>query len=99
MATVNTAWDQVSSNTFKTWLIMFLFSLFTVAVVYVIGVGFGYGETGGLGFVGIALIVAGVMNFVSYYFSDKIVLGISKAKPIKKQDNPVLYRMVENLCI
>lgn len=99
MATVNTAWDHRGSNIFKTWLIMFLFSLFTVGVIYVIAQGFGYGEVGGLGIVGFALIMAGVMNFVSYFWSDKIVLGISGAKPIQKKDNPELYRTVENLCI
>lgn len=99
MATVNTAWDHVSGNIFKTWLIMFLFSLFTVAVVYIIARGFGYGEVGGLGVVGFALIMAGVMNFVSYFWSDKIVLGVSGAKPIQQKDNPQVYRIVENLCI
>ncbi len=99
MATVNTAWDQVSSNTFKTWLIMLLFSIFTVGVIYVLARGFGYGEMGGLGMLGIAFIFAGIMNFVSYYFSDQIVLGISGAKPINEKNNKQLYRLVENLCI
>lgn len=99
MATVNTAWDQVSGNVFKTWLIMFFFSVFTVAVIYVIAQGFGYGEVGGLGLTGFALIMAGIMNFVSYYWSDKIVLGISGAKLVQKKDNLELYRTVENLCI
>lgn len=99
MAAINTTWDHVSQNIFKTWLIMFLFSLFTVGVVYVLARGFGYGEIGGLGIVGIALILAGIMNFVSYYWSDKIVLGISGARQIKKSDNPEVYRLVENLCI
>ena len=78
---------------------MFLFSLFTVVVIYVIAQGFGYGEVGGLGIVGFALIMAGVMNFVSYFWSDKIVLGISGAKHIEKKDNPDIYKIVENLCI
>lgn len=99
MATINTAWDQVSSNIFKTWLVMFFFSIFTVGVIYVLGRGFGYGQTGGLGLVGMALIVAGIMNFVSYYWSDKIVLGVSGAKQIQKKDNPELFRIVENLGI
>lgn len=99
MAQINTAWDQVSGNIFKTWIIMFFFSLFTVLVVYIFARGFGYGEVGGLGITGFALIMAGIMNFVSYYWSDKIVLGISGAKPIQKKDNPELYRTVENLCI
>ncbi len=99
MKNVNTAWDHVGSNILKTWLIMFFFSLFFVGVVYVIARGFGYGEVGGLGIVGFALIMAGLMNFVSYFWSDKIVLSISGAKPIEKKDNPEVYRMVENLCI
>ena len=99
MSTVNTAWDHVSSNIFKTWLIMLFFSAFTVGVIYVIVQGFGYGETSGVGIVGFALIMAGVMNFVSYFWSDKIVLGISGAKPILEKDNKELYRLVENLCI
>lgn len=103
MATVNTTWDHVSGNVFKTWLIMFFFSLFTVGVIYVIAQGFGPpaggGEMGGLGITGFALILAGVMNFVSYYWSDKIVLGMSGAKPIQKKDNPQVFRLVENLCI
>ena len=99
MANVKTAWDHVSGNIFKTWLIMFFFSTFTVAVIYVIAQGFGYGEVGGLGIVGFALIMAGVMNFVSFFWSDKIVLGVSRAKPVLEKDNKELYRTVENLCI
>ena len=99
MARVNTTWDHVSGNIFKTWLIMLLFSLFTVGVIYVIGQGFGYGEVGGLSIVGFALIMAGVMNFISYFWSDKIVLGISGAKQIDLKSHKELFRIVENLCI
>lgn len=99
MATVNTAWDHVSGNIFKTWLIMLFFSLFTVGVIYIIAQGFGYGEIGGLGITGIALIMAGIMNFVSYFWSDKIVLGISGAKQIDLKSHKELFRIVENLTI
>lgn len=99
MATINTAWDHVSQNIFKTWVIFFFFSLFTVGVIYVISRGFGYGEIGGLGITGFALIMAGVMNFISYYWSDKIVLAISGAKPVDEKSNKELYRLVENLTI
>lgn len=99
MATVNTAWDYVSANIFRTWLIMFFFFLFTFGLVYVFAKGAGFGQIDALGITGIALIIAGFMNFASYYWSDKIVLGISGAKLIEKKDNPELYRTVENLCI
>lgn len=39
------------------------------------------------------------MNFISYWFSDKIVLGMAHAKFVEHNDNPELYHIVENLCI
>lgn len=53
----------------------------------------------GLSFVGIFMIISGIMSFVSYYYSDKIVLGMYKAKQISKKDNSDLYNVVENLSI
>ncbi|KKU92795.1 MAG: Protease HtpX-like protein [Parcubacteria group bacterium GW2011_GWA1_49_26] len=47
----------------------------------------------------IAAIVSILMSIGSYWYSDKIVLGMTGAKPIEKRDNPELYRIVENLCI
>ena len=46
-----------------------------------------------------AVIFSSLMSFTSYWYSDKIVLAMSRAKEIKKEDNPELYRLVENLCI
>jgi heat shock protein HtpX len=40
-----------------------------------------------------------IMSFVSYWYSDKIVLAMSSAKEVKFEDNKELYRLVENLCI
>jgi heat shock protein HtpX len=39
------------------------------------------------------------MSILSYWFSDKIVLGLSGAHEIKKEENPELYNIVENLSI
>ena len=50
-------------------------------------------------FLTIAFIFAVFQSFFSYWYSDKIVLAITRAKPIEKPDNPELYRLVENLCI
>lgn len=99
MSKINTAWDQVSANIFKTWVIMFFFSLFVVGVVYIFARGYGFDSASGLSFVGFALIITGIINFVSYFFSDQLVLGISGAKPVSEKDNKELYRLVENLCI
>lgn len=94
-----TIYNQISANQRKTWLIMFLFSLFFVGVVYIFVSALGYGGPGALGWVGIAFIFTGIMNLGSYYYSDKVVMAISGAKPVEKKDNPQLYNLVENLCI
>lgn len=99
MATVNTAWDHVSSNIFKTYLIMLLFSVFAFSLVYLFSVILGFGEADTLSIVGFALIFIGISNFISWYFSDKIVLSVSGAKPVSLESNRQLYRTVENLCI
>ncbi len=45
----------------------------------------------------IALIFAGVMNFVSFWFSDKIVLAMYHAQQIGPDDAPQLFRIVQRL--
>lgn len=44
-----------------------------------------------------ALILAGVMNFGTYWFSDKIVLMMYGAKPIDEKEAPELYATVRDL--
>ncbi len=45
----------------------------------------------------IALVLAAVLNFGSYFFSDKIALSMSGAQPISREDGPRIYRIVERL--
>ena len=42
----------------------------------------------------IALVIAGVMNFASYFFSDKIALATYSAQPVSETENPEIYRRV-----
>lgn len=94
-----TAYTEVSANRFKTWLIMFVFAVFITALAYIFAVALGGNAPSALAFSGLALILAGIMNFFSYYTSDKLVMAISGAKQIQKKDNPDVFRIVENLCI
>src|SRR3989344_3174432 len=96
---IPTAYNQISSNRFKTYFIMLCFALFLTGIVYVFTMALGYDGASALSFSGVALIVAGVMNFASYYWSDKIVLKISGCKQIQKKDAPEFFRIVENLAI
>lgn len=45
-----------------------------------------------------ALVFAGLMNLGSYWFSDKIVLAMYRAKEVSPEDAPHLHGIVENLC-
>lgn len=88
-----THYQLVSHNKFKSWLIFGLFIAFITGATYVMARGFGYG----LDIVGIALIFSGVMSFASYWFSDKIILTISGARPATRQEFFDYYTVTENL--
>ena len=76
------------ANTMKTTLFLALLTGLFVAVGGLLG-----GESGMVMAFGLAL----VMNFVSYWFSDKIVLKMYGAKPLAEGDAPVVHRIVRNL--
>ena len=75
-------------NTFKT---AFLLTLLTLLLMF-IGRAFG-GESGML----LALAFAAVMNFVSYFYSDKIALAMYRAQPVTREELPRAYAAVERL--
>ena len=89
-----TLYTQADSNIKKTWFLMTAFLIFIILLGWL----FSYLLENQI-FLTIAFIFAVFQSFFSYWYSDKIVLAISRAKPIGKQDNPELYRLVENLCI
>ncbi len=91
-----TVYNQIGSNKRKTFFIILIFIAFFLTVSYVIGKAW----TGsGVGFAGIMLIVSGLVSFLSYFFSDKMVLSISHAKEVTEEQNPQLYHALQNLTI
>jgi len=46
----------------------------------------------------IALLMSVVMNFASYFFSDKIALRMYRAQPVTREQSPQLYRIMDFLC-
>lgn len=46
----------------------------------------------------IALVVAVVMNGIAYFYSDKIALAMSRARPTTREQSPQLYEITERLC-
>jgi heat shock protein HtpX len=55
------------------------------------------GAMGGRGGMQVALAIAVVLNFVSYFFSDKIALKSSGAQPVTREQLPRLYQVMERL--
>ena len=75
-------------NTFKTALLL------TALTVFLLFLGEHFGGRNGLVF---ALGIAVVMNFVSYFYSDKIALAMYRARPVTREELPRVYGVVERL--
>src|SRR3989344_2349917 len=88
-------YEQVDSNKRKSVLVMVLFTLFIVGAAWVFGKASGYG----LSFVGWALVISGIMSWGSYYYSDKIILTLSRARPADRKRDFQFYTVTENLAM
>ncbi len=82
------------SNKRKTWFLMTFFFVLVILVGYVFSQAL---ESSIILYIAVAISI--ISGFVSYWWSDKIVLSMSNAKELKFEDNKELYRIVENLCI
>ncbi len=95
-------YEAVSANKRKSLFVLIGFVVFVTVAVYVISNAFaiylGY-EPGGLGIVGIALIVSGLISFVGYWTSDKIVLFLSGAREANRKQDFLFYTVAENLSL
>ena len=75
-------------NTFKTAFLLTAMTLFLLFIGQMFG-----GERGMI----LALVFAAVMNFVSYFFSDKIAHAAYRAQPVTREQLPRAYEIVERL--
>jgi len=88
-------YNQIDANKRKTRILIATFCAFVIGVGYLLNL---YGGMGTQAVV-IAVLISFFMSWFSYYHSDTIALRSSGAKEITKEENPYVYRMVENLCI
>ena len=89
-----TLYTLKESNIRKTYLLISIFLLLIIGIGWIFSYIFESTEI-----LIIAAIFAILTSVTSYWYSDKVVLYMTKARPVKKEDNPELYRIVENLCI
>jgi heat shock protein HtpX len=87
-------YQQIDSNKRKSWLLIGGFVLVVVGLAWVFSQ-----ALNSPGILYIASIIAIIYAWTSYYYSDKMVLGVSGAKEVQKNQAPELYRIVENLAI
>jgi heat shock protein HtpX len=88
-------YEQISRNKWKSAALVVFFMGFIFLLTWFFEYVTGWGK-GGLV---LAVVVAMGMAAVGYYASDKIVLGISRARPVTKDEFPYLYNVVEGLAI
>lgn len=82
------------ANIRKTW---FLFMGFFIVII---GIGWTFSQVyGNPSILVFAVIFSTVMSLISYWYSDKIVLGLTRAHPVTRESARELYNVVENLCI
>lgn len=88
-------YEQISSNIWRSRFLIFFF------ILLVLVLGFVFAQLTDLGYVGVflALTIALAMSWGSYYYSDKIVLVLSRARPVKKEEFPYLYNVIEGLSL
>ncbi len=89
-----TAYTHQDSNVRKTWFLMTIFLVIIVGLGYFIGTIYNSPVI-----LYVAIIFSVLMNIFSYWYSDRIVLKMSKAREAKREEYTELYRIVENLAI
>ncbi len=88
-------YEQIARNKWKSAALVLFFVAFIFVLTWFFEVLTGWGK-GGLV---LAVVVAMTMAAGGYYASDKIVLGISKARPVTREEFPYLYNVVDGLAI
>jgi heat shock protein HtpX len=88
-------YEQIASNKRRSFVLVLFFLVLIFLLVWLFDQIVGMGTAGLIA----AVVIAVAMTIGSYYASDKIVLTMSKARPVKKEDYPYLYNVVEGLAI
>jgi len=88
-------YNAISSNKRNSFFITVAITAFLIVLGYLLGTYWGSSYAG----VFIAIMLALIMSLGAYYSGDKMVLAVSRAKRIEKQDAPQLFNVIEELSI
>lgn len=87
--------EDIKKNKIKSWFIVLLFLAFIAVIVYYICMALDLGTMS----IVIAMIFAIASTWGSYYYSDKIVLSLNKARPATKEENLKLVNILDALVV
>jgi heat shock protein HtpX len=89
-------WEQIRANQIRSAILVAGMGVLLLLIGYFLGLYFFGNPIGGLI---IALAVWAVMNLIAFFQGDNILLGLSRAKKISRDDHPRLYNVVEEMKI
>lgn len=89
-----TIYNQADKNARLTWIYISGFLIFVIAIGYVFAAALNNSAI-----LVVAVLFSVLMSFASYWWSDKIVLSMSGAREVTRENAREIYNIVENLCI
>jgi heat shock protein HtpX len=89
-------WEQIRSNQIRSAVLTIGMGALLILIGYFLGLYFFDSATGGLV---IAILVWAILSLIGYFQGDSILLSMSRAKKISRDDHPRLYNVVEEMKI
>jgi heat shock protein HtpX len=89
-------WEQIRANRWRSVVLTAGMAIILLLIGYFLG--YYFLDNAIIGLI-LALVVWGIMSLVAFYQGDSILLGLSGARKIKRDDNPRLYNIVEEMKI
>jgi heat shock protein HtpX len=88
-------YEEITANRRRSLILISFFVVFLLFLGWIFGTTYGSGAAG----VVIALLIAVLVSVITFFHGDRMVLGISRARPVDRKQNPYLANVVEGLAI
>jgi heat shock protein HtpX len=89
-------WEQIRANRWRSVVLTSGMAIILLLIGYLVG--YYFLDNAIIGLI-LALVVWGIMSLIAFYQGDSLLLGLSRARKIKRDDNPRLYNIVEEMKI
>lgn len=95
MKNIVNVYEAVDANKRKSLLVVVVFVVIITGLSWIFSQTFGFSPS----FIGFALILSGLMGFAGFWWSDKIILSISGARPANRKEDFNFYTVAQNLSL